>query len=318
MSVTPRAPRAGAGRLRPIATTMAVALTLALAGMAGCDGGKESELPSVQEKLEESHIYGQDKLKIGVATFEPLMGVLDNGVYSGFDIEIARYIAASLGYGGDQNIEFVALATEDRIPALQGGQVDIVVASFSITEERSKLVSFAGPYFITTQEVMVPVALRDDIRTLEDLQDPQYRVCVSGGSTTEAELKRRDVNLLVVKTVRECLEGIRSGDFQAMSSDETILAGFLSEYPGEFEIVDMPFGTSEQLGVGVPISDPALRDLVAYFLHKSYQAGRDGESSPWLVAYNRTLGPWLGPDKVQPPPLNVPELVDFDDKAPQG
>src|SRR5687768_9975065 len=144
------------GRLRLLGTTMAVVLTLLLAAGAGCDSQRGPEPPSVQEKLKQSHIYGQSKLRIGVATLEPLMGVLDdNGKYVGFDIDIARYIAASLGYAGDQRIEFVQLATEDRIPALQSGQVDMVVSSFSITEERQKLVSFAGPYFVTTQEVMI-------------------------------------------------------------------------------------------------------------------------------------------------------------------
>ncbi|MGI5146158.1 transporter substrate-binding domain-containing protein [Plantactinospora sp. CA-294935] len=306
------------GRLRLLGTTMAVVLTLLLAAGAGCDSQRGPEPPSVQEKLKQSHIYGQSKLRIGVATLEPLMGVLDdNGKYVGFDIDIARYIAASLGYAGDQRIEFVQLATEDRIPALQSGQVDMVVSSFSITEERQKLVSFAGPYFVTTQEVMIPVALKNRIRTIEDLRDPSLRICVGGGSTTEAELEKHDVKTLVVKNVRDCVQGIIDGRYDAVSSDETILAGFRSRYPARFEIVDMPFGTSEQLGIGVPISDPALRDLVAFFLHKSYQEGRAGRTSAWLSAYHRNLGPWLPrPDRQQPPPLNVPDLVDFDEKAP--
>ncbi|GIG85184.1 transporter substrate-binding domain-containing protein [Plantactinospora endophytica] len=305
------------GRVRLLGTTMAVVLTLLLAAGAGCDSQRGPEPPSVQEKLKQSHIYGQSKLRIGVATFEPLMGVLDdNGKYIGFDIDIARYLAASLGYAGDERIEFVRLATEDRIPALQSGQVDIVVSSFSITEERQKLVSFAGPYFVTTQEVMIPVRLKSEIRTIEDLRRPGLRICVGGGSTTEAELEKHEVRTLVVKNVRDCVQGIIDNRYDAVSSDETILAGFRSQHPTQFEIVDMPFGTSEQLGVGVPISDPALRDLVAFFLQKSYQDGRNGRTSPWLSAYHRNLGPWLGPDRQQPPPLNVPDLVDFDEKAP--
>ena len=303
-------------RFQLIATTVAVVATLLLAAGASCDSQQEPELPSVQQKLKESHIYRQGKLRIGVATFEPLMGVLENNAYVGFDIEIARYIAASLGYAGDGRIDFVPLATEDRIPALQGGRVDIVVSSFSITEERQKLVSFAGPYLVTTQEVLIPVALKDRIRTIEDLRDPAYRVCTSGGSTTEAELGKHDVKALIVKNVRDCVNGIRAGRYDAVSSDETILAGFRSQHPTEFHLVDMPFGTSEQLGVGVPISDPALRDLVAFFLQKSYLAGRSGKTSPWQTAYHKTLGPWLDAEREQPPPLNVPELVDFDDKAP--
>lgn len=307
---------AGVRRFRSVATILAVTLTLTLAAGAGCIDQKDPERPSVQELLQKSHIDGQPTLKIGVATREPLMGMRENGVYSGFDIEIAKYIAGSLGYSGDQQLEFVPLATEDRIPALQSGQVDLVVASFSMTKEREQLVSFAGPYFVTTQEVLVPTRMKDKIRTLEDLQNPAYRICTSGGSTTEAQLVQRGVKPYVVKTVQACLEGIRENKYDGMSSDETILAGFRSVYKTEFEIVDMPFGTSEQLGVGVPISDPALRDLVAYFLDKSYQADRRGKSSPWRTAYNNTLGPWLG-ERPQPPPLRVPDLVDFDDKAPQ-
>ncbi|MFJ8690648.1 MULTISPECIES: transporter substrate-binding domain-containing protein [Micromonospora] len=303
-------------RVRSVATTLAVALTLTLAAAAGCDNRREPSLPSVRDKLRESHIDGQPKIKIGVATTEPLMGELRNGAHVGFDVEIARYVASYLGYEGDQRIEWVSVTTEDRIPALQGGVVDLVVSSFSITEEREKLVSFAGPYFVTTQEVMVPTRLKDKIRTIEDLREPAYKVCTSGGSTTEAELAKHDVKALVVKEVGDCVRGIREGRYDAVSSDETILAGFLSLYPTEFEIVDMPFGTSELLGIGVPIGDPALRDLVAFALQKSYLQGRSGISSPWLTAYNRTLGPWLKAEKAQPQPLNVPELVDFDDKAP--
>ncbi|MFY1618248.1 transporter substrate-binding domain-containing protein [Micromonospora sp. WMMD736] len=304
-------------RLRSVATTLAVALTLTLAAAAGCDSRKEPDLQSVQEKMRESHIYGQSKLRIGVATNEPLMGDLRNGQHIGFDVEIGRYIAASLGYQGEQQLEFVSVATEDRIPYLQGGTVDLVVSSFSMTEERKKLVSFAGPYFVTTQEVLVPVRLKDEIRTIEDLRNPKYKICTSGGSTTEAELEKRQVKALVVKDVWDCVDGIRAGRYDAVSSDETILAGFLATYPKEFEIVDLPFGTSELLGIGVPIGDPALRDLVAFFLQKSYEQGRDGEASPWQTAYNRTLGPWLKAEKRQPQPLEVPKLVDFDDKAPR-
>ncbi|MEV4755786.1 transporter substrate-binding domain-containing protein [Micromonospora sp. NPDC049559] len=307
----------GGSRVRRIMTAAGVTLTLLLAAGAGCDSQQQRKLPSVQEKIEESHLAGQAKIKIGVSDNEPLMADLDHGVYRGFDIEIARYIADSLGYESDERIEFVPTTTEERIPALQGGRVDIVVSSFSMTEERAKLVSFAGPYFVTTQEVLVPVGLKDKIRTIEDLRNPAYRVCTSGGSTSERELANHRIDALVVQTVGECVQGMLNGRYHALSSDQTILAGFLSQYQGRFQLVQMPFGTSELLGVGVPITDPALRDLVAFFLQKSYEAGRKGQASPWQTAYNNTLGRWLGPENTQPPPQQVPELVDFDDKAPR-
>ena len=287
--------RSSQSRLRSVATTVAVAVTLTLAAAAGCDGRKEPDLPSVQEKLRESHVYGQAKLRIGVATDEPLMGDLRNGQHVGFDIEIGRYVAASLGYEGEQRLEFVSVATEDRIPALQGGVVDLVVSSFSMTEERKKLVSFAGPYFVTTQEVMVSTRLKDKIRTIEDLRKPAYKICTSGGSTTEAELEKRQVKALVVKDVADCVDGIREGRYDAVSSDETILAGFLATYPKEFEIVDLPFGTSELLGIGVPIGDPALRDLVAFFLQKSYQRAGTGRRARGRPRTTGLSAPGCGP-----------------------
>ncbi|ROT28010.1 transporter substrate-binding domain-containing protein [Micromonospora sp. HM5-17] len=235
-------------RIQQVTRTLAVVATLVLAVGAGCDSRSTSELPSVQDKLRESHIFGQSKLKIGVAKYEPLMGVLEDGEFVGFDIEIARYIAASLGYAGDDRIEFIQLATEDRVPALQSGRVDIVVASFSMTEEREKLVSFAGPYFVTTQEVMIPVTMRDRIRTIEDLRRPEHRICTSGGSTTEAELERHQVKARVVKTVEDCVKGILAGRYDAVSSDETILAGFRSRYPTQLGIVDMP--STRRCGAG--------------------------------------------------------------------
>jgi glutamate transport system substrate-binding protein len=302
-------------QLRSTATALAVTLALGLAAVAGCDSRQESPLPSVQEKLRETQVHGQPKLRIGVATLDPLLGGQKNA-FVNFEEEIARYVAASLGYEGDRRIDLVPLATEDRIPALQSGKVDLVVSSFSMTEEREKQVLFAGPYFVTTQEVLIPLRLKDRVQTIEDLRDPKLRVCASGGSTSEAELEEHGIRPRVVKDVSDCVRGIREGRYDVVSSDEAILAGFRSQFATEFEIVDMPFGTSERIGVGVPIGDLALRDLVAYFLFKSYQQGRRDGSSPWLTAYHTTLGPWLKADLPQPRPLNVPNLVDFDDKAP--
>ncbi|WDZ85741.1 transporter substrate-binding domain-containing protein [Micromonospora cathayae] len=297
-------------QLRSLVTAVAVTLTLALAGIAGCEGQQDPGPPSVREKLRESHIDGQPVLRIGVSAEDP-----ENGAFVDFEREIAKYIAKNLGYEG-ADIEYHPLNTEERITALQSGQVDLVISSFSMTEEREKDVLFAGPYFVTTQEVLVPRKLKDRVRTIEDLRDPQLKVCSSGGSTTEDELKERGIQPRLVMNVSDCVRGMRAGKYDVVSSDKAILAGFLSLYPEEFEIVDMPFGTTEKLGVGVPIGDPALRDLVAYFLGKSHEQGRKTGNSPWLTAYQTTLGRWLEADLPQPPPHDVPDLVDFDDKAP--
>jgi glutamate transport system substrate-binding protein len=301
-------------RVRFAVTSLAVASTLLLATVAGCFGQDAAKRPSVQEKLEQSSIWGRPVLRIGVAGNEPLMGELENGVYRGFDVEIARYLARSLGYDSDDDIKFVQVQTDDRLEFLIGGKVDLVVASLSYTEQRAKLVGFAGPYFVTRQAFLVPARSAAKLATLDDFLTSKARVCSSGSSTSESELGRRGLTVMLVKDLRDCITGMRAGRYDAMSSDKTILTGFLAENPKDFKLVELPLGAIEQICVGVPIGDTALRDLVAYFLKKSFLAGRRDEASPWLTAYNTTLRPYYG-ESDQPEPQDAPDLVDFDDKV---
>lgn len=316
-SPTPSHPAAtGRGRPRQVLTTVAVAATLVLATAAACDPEPETGPPTVQDLRSASTISERAKLRVGVNDNFPLMSYLEQNTRKGFDIEVARYIASSLGFEGDQSIQWIPLRTEERIEKLRSGEVDIVVASFSITDDRAKLVGFAGPYLITTPEVLVPVEYAEEIATIPDLRKEQYVVCVAGGSTTEQMLIERSIPSQEAATPDACRDGLLDGRYQAMVSDETILAGFRSEHPDRFALVDMPFGVEEALGIGVPLEDENLQKLVSYFLHKSYKQGQRGEVTAWQNAYTTTLGPWLGAAE-QPPPIGAPDLVDHDDKVRQ-
>ncbi|MFY1634703.1 transporter substrate-binding domain-containing protein [Solwaraspora sp. WMMB335] len=303
-----------ANRRRQLLTTVAVALTLVLTTAAACQGQEEPKQRTVQELRELSTISNRDKLRIGIYDDFPLMSYTENGVRKGFDIEIARYIARSLGFEDDQRIEWVTLVTEDRVTALRRGRVDIVVASFSITDERARDVSFAGPYLVTTPEVLIAAEYVDEIRTIPDLRREEYVVCAAGGSTTERMLIDRAIPFQEASSPTDCRDGVLSGQYQAMVSDATILAGFRSQHPDQLTLVNMPFGIDESLGIGVPLEDEYLRDLVSYFLGKSYHQAENNLSTAWQAAYNNNLGNWLGPAE-QPPPLDVPDLVDHDDKV---
>lgn len=300
--------------IRQVMTTIAVTLTLVLASAASCQGQNQPKQPSVLELREQSTISKRDKLRIGVSEDFPLMGYIDNGVRKGFDVELARYIATSLGFGSDERIEWVSLITEERVTALKQGRVDIVVASFSITPERQREVGFAGPYLITTPEVLIATEYADRIRTIPDLRKPEFRVCAAGGSTTEKTLIAKKIPFDEWSTAADCRDGILNGTYHAMLSDATILAGFRSQHPDELTMVGMPFGVDESLGIGVPLEDAALRNLITYFLAKSFDQAESGRSTAWQAAYNNNLGHWLGPAE-QPRPLNVPDLVDYEDKV---
>ena len=115
-------------------------------------------------------------------------------------------------------------------------------------------------------------------------------------------MTRRRIDPKIVENVGQCAAGLLKGDYEAFSSDDTILTGFYSQHPERFQIVKLPFGQAESLGVGVSINDPDLRDLIAYFLDESYRDGLRNGSSPWLTAYNNSLGPWVLPDPASPLP----------------
>ncbi|MDP9792811.1 glutamate transport system substrate-binding protein [Catenuloplanes nepalensis] len=304
-------------RFRRAVTGASVILTLGLATIAGCQPD-ETGPPSVDELLRQTGIWQRPTLRIGVAANEPLIGEIKEGVRSGFDVEIARYLARSLGYTNESDVEFVTVRTDERIRFLLAGHVDIVVASLSYTEDRAKLIGMAGPYFVTNQAFLVPKASAPTLRTEDDFKEKKVKVCTSGSSTTEDELTRRGFDRSVVQDLQDCADGMLSGEYGAMSSDKTILAGYYSQHPQDFAYVQLPFGADERLHVGVSINDEALRDLVAYFLKKSYDEGRETGTSPWLTAYNNTLGAWYLADVdeiSQPEPLDVPDLVDHDDKV---
>jgi glutamate transport system substrate-binding protein len=248
------------------------------------------------------------------------MGYRDpvTGVYSGFEIEIAKAIASELGFTEDK-IDWVTTDNLiERQTFLQSGRADMTVASFSITDEREKFVDFAGPYLLVPQAVLVLRDRTKPLDTIADLRAKDVHVCTTTGSTAERALKAKEITPDPVDAHQQCVEGLKSGKYDAFSTDLTILAGFLSTNKETLKILNMTIADNpERLGIAVPNSDTAMRGLVAYFLHR-WQTGPQ-ETSPWLRAYNHTIGPHLDA-KYQSQPLveNPPDLVDYDSKAPRS
>ncbi|MBV1852826.1 transporter substrate-binding domain-containing protein [Catellatospora tritici] len=270
--------------------------------------------PSVQEYLKQSHIYGQPKLRIGVTRDLPLLGIQDSkGEFSGFDVEVGRLIAEELGYSRPGEVEFVGINVLERITKIEDGSVDMVLASLTDTEDRRKHIKFAGPYIVTDQKVMVPKSSENSVRSITDLRGK--RVCVPGPYTTSfTNLQALNLGLDIrpMASARDCYNGLlqKPPAFDAMSTGETILAGFLYATPGKFSIVpSITIGPGEPVGVGIPIDDPHLQALVGYILKKQYDKRKN---SRWQIAYDTTLAKILGP-KSQPPPQNVIELTDHAD-----
>ncbi|SHN45874.1 transporter substrate-binding domain-containing protein [Cryptosporangium aurantiacum] len=315
---------AGAGPLARVGRVVCIVLLAVLTAVAACQSKtQDPDGPTVEEKLTEAGLRDENrpaKLRIGVYDWQPLLGYVADGRNEGFDIDVARYIAANLGYVGDDKIEWVPIDNvADRLKFLLQDKVDLVVASLSITEERKRSIAFAGPYLVIEQSVMVPEELKSEITTLQDLVDPRYKVCTSTASTSEKLLAERRVPFVARNSDKECFEGMQKGLYQAMSTDRSVLFGFQSEHEDQFQVLDLKLATAsnpgvEEIGIGVSKKNPALRELVDYYLYKSYAADRRGEVTAWRQSFAEHLSVLGALD--QPEPHDHPDLVDSDAKYP--
>jgi glutamate transport system substrate-binding protein len=220
-------------------------------------------------------------VKIGVKEDQPGLGYLDaaTGERTGFDIEIAKWIAASLGFSEDQ-IEFTAIPSANRESAIVNGDIDYYVGTYSITDKRKEQVDFAGPYFVTGQGLLV-AADNTDITSENDLAGKT--VCSATGSTPIQNIKDNfpDTKTVEFDTYSQCVEALNDGSVDAVTTDAAILIGYAAQSPDTLKVVGEPF-TVEKYGVGLPKGDDALRA----FINDMFTNGGD----TWTAIYDSTLG----------------------------
>jgi glutamate transport system substrate-binding protein len=222
------------------------------------------------------------KLVIGVKADQPNLGFQDTATkkYSGFDIEIAKMIAADLGFGEDK-IEFKTVASANRETAISGGQVDYYVGTYTINAERQKQVSFAGPYLIAGQDLLVKKG--SDIKSTADLKGK--KVCSATGSTSIQRIKTGGYGAETVEydTYSLCVQNLLSGQVDAVTTDDAILKGYAAQNSGQLTVLGKPF-SKEPYGVGLLKGDTAFQSAVTAAL-KNHEANGD-----WQKAYSATLG----------------------------
>lgn len=220
-------------------------------------------------------------IRIGVKEDQPGLGYLNaaTDVRSGFDIEIARWMAASLGVAAEK-IEYKAVPSANRESALANGDVDLYVGTYSITDKRKKLVDFAGPYFVTGQGLLVAKD-NTDIKSEKDLAGK--KVCSATGSTPIQNIRENFPEATPVEfdIYSKCVDALKSGTVDAVTTDQAILLGFASQEPEKMKVVGEPF-TTENYGIGLPLGDTELRT----FLNKTLTDG----NATWTKVFDATLG----------------------------
>jgi glutamate transport system substrate-binding protein len=225
----------------------------------------------------------RDGVVIGVKEDQPGLGYLDvtTGERTGFDVDIARWIAASLGYGEDK-IEFKPIASANREQSIVNGDIDYYVGTYSITDKRKAQIDFAGPYFISGQGFLV--GAKSDITDVKDVSDFNGKtVCSATGSTPIQNIKE---NFPEIKTEEydlysACVEDLINGKVDAVTTDQAILIGFAAKYPDEVKVVGGLF-TEERYGVGVPKGDDVLRAHI----NDLFTDGHD----IWQKIFDKNLG----------------------------
>ena len=286
-------------RLKKSLMISAIALTGVLA-LSACTNSAASDAevtPEAEVSFDEgttmAALNEAGKITIGTKFDQPLFGLAGpTGDPEGFDVEIGKLIAAKLGISAG-DIEWVETQSKNREPYLQGGQVDLVIATYTINDARKEVVSFAGPYYEAGQDILVLEGNPEKIESVDDLAGKN--VCSVTGSTSEKNLVEAGATVLPAAGYSDCLEPLRSGAVVAVSTDNVILAGLADQNEGEFEVVNNPF-TAEPYGIGLALEDDTFRAWINDTLTESYDDGT------WAKAWEATAGKVL--DLPDPPAVD--------------
>lgn len=287
-------------RTKAIIATAGLALSLAACGDAGDDTeGAEVEVTenaadNFDDGTRMKELAEAGSVKIGVKYDQPGLGFKDaaSDIPTGFDVEMAKVLAASLGIDPNSDVEWIETISDNREPFLQDGTVDLVLASYSITDERRQVVGQAGPYLVTGQQLLVTED--SDVESVDDLQGQE--VCSVTGSTSLDNVEAEGMKPVGFDTYSECVEKVLDGTVQAMSTDGTILAGYAAQNEGELKVVGEEF-SEERIGVGYSQDYPEMCQWIVDTITAAHEDG----------TYEEAFEATLGPSGVE-----VPELPEMD------
>ncbi|MER7728267.1 glutamate ABC transporter substrate-binding protein [Streptomyces sp. NPDC096323] len=263
-------------QLRKVTAASAAVLALALTATAcGSD-----------DKGDSAGSGGGKKITIGIKIDQPGIGLkTPDGKYTGFDVDVATYVAKELGYeAGD--ITFKETKSADRETAIERGDVKFIAASYSINDKRLAKVDFAGPYLLAHQDILVRA---DDtsIKSPEDLNNK--KLCSVTGSTSAQNVHDTlapKAQLQEYGGYSECLTGLENKAVDALTTDDSILAGYASQdaNKGKFKLAGFKM-TNENYGIGLKKGDADLKKKINDALTKMVSDGS------WKKAVDANFGP---------------------------
>jgi glutamate transport system substrate-binding protein len=235
------------------------------------------------------------RVKIGVKFDQPGLGYKAPGqsAPAGFDIEIAKILAAKLGVPSDK-VTWVRVESDQRESVLRRHAVDFVVASYSLSDDRRRVVGQAGPYFITGQQLLVHRG--SAIKSVADMEGKS--ACAVADSTALVRMKQQHgVTVRAAATTRQCRDRVLDGTADAMAGDGGALLGYAAQNPAKLAVVGKPL-TRERYGVGYAKDRPELCQFISDTILAAEQQGT------WADAFKATLGK-ARVDTPKPPELDA-------------
>lgn len=253
----------------------------AVIGLAGCGGA-----PAAGDRLEAIRQAGV--LKVAAFDGNPPFGFVDEKTrrIAGLDVDVAQALADRLGV----QLEVVPTNPANRVPLLASGKVDLVLANFTITEERARQIDFSIPYFASGTQFL---ARKGTLRSPDQLDG--LRIGVDKGTVNEIVIREQfpQATLIAYDDTPFAFTALRNGNVQAISQDGPKLVGLLANVPDREHYEIPPFTVSDDLiGVGIPKGETALKAFVDESLRELEASGQA----------QRIHDAWFGPDSRTPLP----------------
>ncbi len=288
----------------------ALALALAALAMGGCGddddeenggggGGGEpaAEVEQFPADTTMGKIQKRGEIKIGVKFDVPPFGFKNpqTDEVEGFDVDMGKLVAEALGV----EPTFVEAISDNRIPFLQQGEVDLILSTMTINQERDMEIEFSEPYYVARGRILVPKDSK--IRGIDDLTGGTS-VCTALGSTYEETLREEapDADLKLVDTYSECLELLQNGAIDAISTDDVILTGMIIQ-DDTLQMVGDEL-TTEPYGAGIKEGDKELQGFVTETLEAAQEDGT------WEELYQEWVGQYTGQEQA-PPKMTLEEAL---------
>jgi glutamate transport system substrate-binding protein len=286
-----------------VAMLLAGGLALTACGREGAPGAESSApAPSAAAgvTVEGSPTFAamqqRGRVVMGVRADQPGLGFQDatTGQFTGFDVEMARLVAAQLGFGADQ-LDYKVVPSAAREDTIERGEIDYMVGTYTINDNRKQRVSFAGPYYTAGQGLLVR-ADEASITSKDTLQGK--RVCSVTGSTPIQRVRDQGLtqpeNIVEFQNYSQCVDQLLSNQVDVVTTDDAILAGYASQQPDRLKLVGETFST-EPYGIGLKRDDTALRNKINDILQAAESDGT------WKRIYDETLG--KSGATATPPPI---------------